>query len=167
MSNHNEGGAMDAYKVLLGEILIQRNRITRRQLEVALAMQRQDRCSAIAISAGPVLWNENNFIGEILVKLGYLNEKDIVAALGLQLGLPYIAVNKYDIDPQIVRLIPFEVAQKEKVIALDRIGDILSVVMSRPLTEAKKRLLESLTQCSIATFISTKTEIEQAIACKY
>ena len=62
------------------------------------------------------------------------------------MGLPYIAVNKYTIDPTIVRLIPIEVAQKEKVIALDRIGDILSVVMVNPLTDDKKNFLESLTQ---------------------
>lgn len=142
---------MDAYKVLLGEILIRRKKITRRQLETALEVQAKENC----------------FIGEILVKLGYLDEKDIVAALVIQLGLPYIAVNKYNIDPAIVRLIPLEVAQKEKVIALDRIGDILSVVMSNPLTENKKRFLEALTKCNIATFISTKTEIEEAIACKY
>jgi len=142
---------MDSYKALLGEILIERKRITRRQLETALGRQRQ----------------ENGFIGEILVKLGFIVEQDIVAALVVQSGLAYIAVNKYTIDPAIVRLIPFEVAQKEKTIPLDRIGDILSVVMINPLTEDKKNFLESLTQCTIAAFISTKTEIEEAIARNY
>lgn len=142
---------MDAYKVLLGEILIQRKRITRQQLETSLQKQKE----------------EDSFLGDILVKLGFIDERDIVVALVIQCGLPYIAVNKYKIDPEIVRLIPREVAQKEKVIALDRIGDILSVVMANPLSEDKKNFLESLTQCSIATFISTKTEIEEAIARNY
>ncbi len=142
---------MHAYKVLLGEILVRRNKITREQLETALEVQKKDK----------------GFIGEILVKLGFLDERDIVAALVIQLGLPYIAVNKYTIDPAIIRLIPLEVAQKERVISLDRIGDILSVVMANPLTEDKKRYLESLTKCSIVTFISTKTEIIEAIARNY
>jgi type IV pilus assembly protein PilB len=85
----------------------------------------------------------------------------------IQCGLPYIAVNKYTIDPQIVRLIPQEVAQKEKVIALDRIGEILSVVMVNPLTDEKKSYLEKLTNCRVATFISTRSEIEEAIARNY
>lgn len=142
---------MDAYKVLLGEILIQRKRITREQLEAALQSQKQ----------------KGGIIGEILVGLGLVEERDIVVALVIQCGLPYIAVNKYTIEPQVVRLIPKELAQKEKVIALDRIGDILSVVMCNPLTEDKKTQLESLTKCRIATFISTKSEIEEAIAKNY
>ena len=142
---------MDAYKALLGEILIQRKRITREQLDAALQVQKE----------------KGGIIGEILVHLGILEERDIVVALVIQCGLPYIAVNKYTIDPQIIRLIPIEVAQKEKVIALDRIGEILSVVMVNPLTEDKKNYLETLTKCRIATFISTKAEIEEAIAHNY
>ena len=142
---------MDAYKVLLGEILIQRKRITREQLEAALAIQKE----------------KGGFVGEILVGMGLLDERDIVVALVIQCGLPYIAVNKYSIDPAIVRQIPKEVAQKEKIIALDRIGDVLSVVMVNPLTDGQKEYLETLTKCHIATFISTKTEIEEAIARNY
>ena len=142
---------MDAYKVLLGEILIQRNRVTREQVEGALKIQKE----------------KGGFIGEILVNLGILDERDIVVALVIQCGLSYIAVNKYTIDPQIVRLIPQEVAQKEKVIALDRIGEILSVVMLNPLTDEKKNYLEALTKCKVVTFISTKSEIEEAIARNY
>jgi len=142
---------MDAYKVLLGEILIQRKRITRQQLDDALQTQK----------------SKGGFIGEILVNMGLLDERDIVVALVIQYGMPYIAVNKYSIDPGIVRLIPKEIAQKEKLIALDRIGDILSVVMVNPLSEEKKIELESLTKCRVATFISTKGEIEEAIARNY
>lgn len=142
---------MDAYKVLIGEILIQRRRITRQQLEAALQVQRE----------------KGGIIGEILVSLGMLDERDIIVALVIQCGLPYIAVNKYAIDPQTVRLIPKDVAQKEKVIALDRIGEVLSVVMCNPLSEDKKVHLEKLTNCRIATFISTRSEIEEAIARNY
>jgi hypothetical protein len=142
---------MDAYKTLLGEILIQRKRITPGQLEVALDVQKQ----------------KGGFIGEILVDLGMLDEQDIVVALVIQCGLPYIAVNKYVLDPQIVRLIPREVAQREKVIALDRIGEILSLVMVNPLPEEKKNYLETLTKCRVVTFISTRSEIEKAIARNY
>ena len=142
---------MDAYKVLLGEILIQRKKITREQLDNALQAQKK----------------KGGFLGEILVDLGLLDERDIVVALVIQCGLPYIAVNKYIIDPQIVHLIPKDVAQEEKVIALDRIGEILSVVMVNPLTEDKKNYLEKLTKCRIVTFISTKAEIEEAITRNY
>ena len=132
---------------LIGEILIKRRKITKEQLDAALDTQKK----------------ENGFIGEILVKLGYLDERDIVVALVVQCGLPYIAVNKYAIDPQIIKLVPKEIAARERLIPLDKIGDILSVVMTNPLNDAMKNNLEQLTHCKIATFISTKTEIEDAI----
>lgn len=138
-------------KPLIGEILVKRRYITKEQLDHALQVQKA----------------ENGFIGEILVKLGYLAERDIVVALVVQCGLPYIAVGKYDIDPQVLRLIPKEMAQKERLIPLDRIGNVLSVVMTNPLTDDRKIKLEALTKCRVATFISTKSEIEEAIARLY
>ena len=136
---------------LIGEILMKRKRITRAQLDHALEVQQK----------------ENGFVGEILVQLGYLDERDIVVALVVQCGLPYIAVNKYNVDPAVLAAIPKEVIVRERLIPLDRIGDILSVVMANPLNDAKKAELEALTKCRVAIFIATKTEIDEAIARLY
>ena len=136
---------------LIGEVLTARKNITKEQLDHALDVQKKD----------------GGFLGEILVKLGYVEERDIVVALVVQCGLPYIAVNKYAIDPTVVGLIPKQTAQDGRLIALDRIGDVLSVVMTNPLSDEQKAKLEAITKCRIATFISTKSEIEEAIARNY
>ena len=141
-------GDSPAAKQLLGEILVKRNRITPEQLNEALAVQRK----------------EAGFIGEILVKLGYLDERDIVVALVVQCSVPYIAVNKYEIDPKVLALIPESKARALHAIPLDRVGDVLSVVMVNPLGAVEKNELEQLTGCKIATFIATRTEIDEAIA---
>ena len=133
---------------LIGEILVKRNVITPKQLEEALKLQKQ----------------EKEFVGEILVKLGYLQERDIVVALMVQCGLPYIAVNKYTIDPDVIKLIPEELARSMRLIPLDKVGGVLSVVMINPLTSVMKEQLEKITRCRIATFIATKTEIDEAIS---
>ena len=138
-------------RILIGEILMKRKRITQAQLDHALEVQKK----------------ENGFVGEILVKLGYVDERDIVVALVVQCGLPYIAVNKYNIDPAVLTAIPREVVVRDRLIPLDRIGDILSVVMANPLSDAKKAELEALTKCRVAIFIATKTEIDEAIAKLY
>ncbi len=136
---------------LIGEILIKRKMISNEQLDTALQTQKKD----------------SGFIGEILVKLGFVEERDIVVALVIQCGLPYIAVNKYTIDPAVVKMIPKDVARQDRVIALDRIGDVLSVVMTNPLNVEEKTKLEKMTGCRVAAFIATKTEIEEAIARHY
>ncbi|MFA5060360.1 MAG: hypothetical protein WC676_07020 [Candidatus Omnitrophota bacterium] len=135
-------------KQLLGQILIKRNLLAADQLKEALEVQKKD---------GGVL-------GEILVNLGYVTERDIVVALIVQCGFPYIAVNKYEIDPKVTQLIAEETARKFHVIPLDRVGDVLSVVMANPLNLPMIEELENTTKCKIATFIATKTEIDEAIS---
>ena len=138
-------------KQLMGQILIKRNLINQDQLKEALEVQKK----------------EGGFVGEILVKLGYVTERDIVAALSMQCDFPYINVNKYEIDSKVVQLIPEETARKYHAISLDRVGDVLSVVMANPLDSAVIEELEDITGCKIATFIATKAEIDEAIAHRY
>ena len=106
-------------------------------------------------------------MGEVLTNLGYVTEIDIVTALVVQCNLPYIAVTKHIIDKDIARLIPADVARRDRLVPLDKIGNILSVVMLNPLDEKTRRDVESLTGCHIATFISTRSEIDQALARLY
>lgn len=141
----------DPKRQLIGEILLERKKITTAQLEQALKIQQEG----------------HGILGEILVKLGYVDERDIVVALIVQCGLPYISVNKYKINPEILKLIPADVARAYHVIPLDRIGDVVSVVMTNPLTEDLKQKLEAITSCQVATFISTKKEIDDAILRSY
>jgi type IV pilus assembly protein PilB len=136
-------------KRLIGEVLIERGLITSAQLEKALGVQKKEGASV--------------FIGEVLVQLGYLSEVDIAIALVVQCNLPYIAVNKHHVEPDVLRLIPAEVARRSRLVPLDRIGNILSVVMSNPMNELVREEVESLTGCRIAVFISTQTEIDAAI----
>ena len=134
---------------LIGEILVERGLVTPQQLAQALALQ----CSA----------QKPEFIGEILIRLGYVTEIEIVTALVLQCNLPFIAVSKHEIDPAVLALIPPEIARRERIIPLDRIGKILSVVMQNPLDNELREDVERLTGCCIATFISTRAEIESAL----
>jgi type IV pilus assembly protein PilB len=123
--------------------------ITRQQLYHALEVQKTS-------SAG-------KYVGEVLIDLGYLTEIDIVTALVLQCNLPYLSIRRHEVDPAIVQLIPAEMARRERMVPLDRIGCVLSVVVSSPLNQAVRTQVESLTGCRVATFVSTRSEIDQAI----
>jgi len=135
-------------KQLLGQILIKRGMITKEQLQNALELQAK----------------EGGVLGETLINLGYVTERDIVVALIVQCGLPYIAVNKYEIDRKVIELISSKVARQFHIMPLDRVGDVLSVVMANPLDSAMINEVEHLTGCKVATFIATKTEIDEAIS---
>lgn len=132
----------------LGDILVKRRVITPEQLAQALKIQKR----------------EQKYLGEILIQLGYLEERDIVVALVVQYNLPYIAIDRYTVDSHIVRLIPEPFLREHCIFPLDRVGEVLSVVMANPLDQAVRAELKRMTGCRIAPFIATKTEIQRAQA---
>ena len=134
-------------KELIGQILVKRGFITKEQLQDALVKQK----------------SEGVILGEVLVKMGYVTERDVVVALIVQCGFPYLAVTKYSIDDGIIRLIPEETARKYHIIALDKVGNILSIVMSDPLNTTVISEIEQLTKNKVATFIAARSEIDEAI----
>ncbi|NIM04834.1 MAG: hypothetical protein GTO55_02685 [Armatimonadetes bacterium] len=58
----------------IGEILVEKELVTRAQLEEALVLQRRQ---------------PGKKIGEVLVKLGYVDKKDVLRAHAEQLGMMY------------------------------------------------------------------------------
>ncbi len=136
-----------AKRRFLGEILLERRKITPDQLELALRTQRR----------------EGGYLGEILVKLGFIEEQEVIAALVIQCHLPYIAVDRYEINREVVALVPKELASRHCIMPLDRVGDVLSLVMLDPLDMDLRADVGHLTNCRIAPFISTRREIEKAI----
>ena len=138
-------------KEKLGEILVKRGKANLQQLNEALEIQKK----------------EKKMVGEILVQLGYVAEIDIVVALILQCGIPYIAIKKYTIDKKVLEMIPGEIAREFHVVPLDMVGNVLSVVMLDPLNETIKSTLAQMTNCKIAVFIATKSEIDEAIVKNY
>jgi type IV pilus assembly protein PilB len=131
----------------LGEILIQRHLITRDQLREALNIQR----------------GRKGFLGEILVEMGTVTEQDLVIALVVQCHFPYIAVDRYDIDPHVIAMIPAEMACRYRTVPLDKVGNVLSVVMRNPMDVFIRRELRKLTDCQIFSFIATNEEIRRAM----
>ncbi len=131
----------------LGELLIERSVIGAKQLERALDVQRE----------------KGGLIGEILVELGFAKEEDIAHALTAQYGFPYLPLKNYEIDLEIVKLIPQNVANQYCLIPIDKIGNSLTVAMSNPLNVQAIEDIELLTKCKVQTFVSTTSDIREAI----
>jgi len=131
----------------IGDVLLDRGIINQKQLEEALEIQKK----------------ENRYVGEILEELGYIEDRDVVTALVVQCHLPYIAIDKYEISPAIIQLVPKAMACRYTLIPLDRVGDVLSVVMVNPLDTVVQEELQKMTHCKIVPFIAERLKIESAI----
>ena len=135
----------------LGEVLISRGLVTEDQLNEALAIQKK----------------ENRRIGEILVRLKYITEESIVWALTVMYGYPYLPLDRYSMDKEVIQLIPEELAKKHQIVAVDHIGSVLTIAVVNPLSETAIQEIETITKCKIEIFISMMTEVNKIIQTSY
>lgn len=131
----------------LGELLINEGLITNEQLQEALKQQQKI----------------GGLLGEVLIKLGYVTEPDIAAALSTQFGLPYINAVNYTVTKDVFDLLPREFLLQNELIPLDKIGNIVTIAVSGTLSEKVFEEIEKKTGCQIFVFVSTASQIKQAI----
>lgn len=131
----------------LGELLVERGSINKKQLEHALKTQRE----------------KGGLIGQVLVMLGYATEEAIAQALTAQYGFPYLPLKNYDIDSAIVKIVPKNVASQFCLIPIDKIGNNLTIAMSDPLNNLAIEDIELVSGLCVQIFVSTATDIRSAI----
>lgn len=101
----------------LGKLLIQRRRITDKQLEQALAEQ---------------LKSGGERLGEILLRLGFVSEDDLVECLGEQYSLPVVKLNRFLVDHAILDAFPQRFLEKNLVCPMFRVEDTTTVAVGDP-----------------------------------
>ena len=69
---------------------------------------------ALEEQKGPV------FLGEILVKKGWVTEEEAAQSLSEQLGIDYIDLAKYSLEPDLINILPEDVARRRLAIPLSR-----------------------------------------------
>ncbi len=134
-------------KKFLGELLIERGVINKTQLDEAIVYQKK----------------EGGLIGEAFVILKYASEEDIAQALTSQYGFPYLPLSNYEIEKEVLSSLSRDVCEKLCLVPIDKIGASLTLAMSNPLSLEAIEEAESLTGCSVQTFVSTSTDIRKAI----
>lgn len=131
----------------LGELLVERRVITKQELEGALAVQKE----------------KGGLIGQILVDLGYASEEAIAQAITAQYGFPYLPLENYEIDPDVIKLIPKNVASQYCLIPIDKIGNNITIAMSNPLNTLAIEDIELISGLCVQIFVGTGTDIQRAI----
>jgi type II secretory ATPase GspE/PulE/Tfp pilus assembly ATPase PilB-like protein len=135
----------------LGEILLKSKIITGEQLEIALSYQK---------TTGLPL-------GEMLVKLNYINEETMRQALCKHLNIPFIDLDKFTVDPSLRKLINKSYAKNNRVIPLANLGNTITLAMEDPTSTAVIKELRSSTGLTINIVTSTSSKIRHAFAKLY
>lgn len=131
----------------LGELLVKENLITPVQLQQALAEQKK--------SGGR--------LGSNLTKLGFISEDELTEFLSRQYGVPSINLSEFEIDPNVVSLVPQDLAIKHQLIPVNRSGNTLVVAMTDPSNIFAIDELRFATGYNIEVVVATEKSIKEAI----
>jgi type IV pilus assembly protein PilB len=133
--------------VRIGELLLKEKRISPEQLQEALTYQKA----------------HGGKLGINLVKLGLVTDEDIMSVLSRQYGVPSINLDRFVIDPAVIRLVPAETAQKYQVIPLSRSGATLTIAMSDPTNVFAMDDVKFMTGYNVEPVVASEAMLAEAI----
>jgi hypothetical protein len=138
----------------LGTILMQTAFVTRDQLDEAIKLQTQTR---------------EGRIGEWLLRLGFVEEHQITAALAQQYGLPLINLNNSDANADAVRMIPGKVAKCSGLVPVgfeDR-QTALRIAVTAPVNFHSQAAIRRMVRKGIVAYIGDESAIEKLLEQMY
>lgn len=131
----------------LGDLLLDAGLINMQQMEHILVLQRQN----------------GKKIGEIIVEEGYAEEKDIIEILKIQMGILHVNLEKQQIDAEVPKLIPENMARRHSLIPFKIERGRLFVAMADPLNIVAIDDVKIYTGMEVEPIITTRQEILKAI----
>jgi type IV pilus assembly protein PilB len=135
----------------LGDLLVKEKIITPEQLEQANKVQKEQSCR----------------LGSALVKLGFLTDEDVTNFLSRQYGVPAINLSYFEIDPAVVKLIPFETAKRYQILPLSRVGASLTIAMVDPTNVFAMDDIKFMTGFNIEPVVASESSILSGIEKAY
>jgi type IV pilus assembly protein PilB len=131
----------------LGQILIELGMITPEQLETALEEHRRTPKS----------------IGRVLIDMGMIKEGDLVRALAEQVGLEFVDLTEYPVDPTATTLLPEALARRYRAIPIGERDGKLLVAMSDPANVYALDDIRTITNRDVQPLVATAADVERAI----
>ncbi len=100
----------------IGDLLISKGLLTKKQLDIALIQQRV---------TGAIL-------GDTLISLGFVTAREFAQTIAHQFGIEYLDLRSYTITEEALRLVPKDTAQKGAFIPLEMKDGTLSIGVMNP-----------------------------------
>ncbi|HZH74197.1 MAG TPA: type IV-A pilus assembly ATPase PilB [Mariniphaga sp.] len=136
----------------LGELLVENKIITKQQLLEGLKFQTSHSC----------------LLGDALIATGAITDENVINHfLSKQLSQGKLSLKDLEFDHSIVELIPYDMAQKYNMIAINKINRILTVAISDPKNIFMLDAIKFLTGYTIKPVLSHSKEIQEAINLNY
>ena len=131
----------------LGDILLEGGLVTTDQLQQAVSEQQR----------------LGKSLGRVLVELGMVTESQLVASLAQQIGLQFVDLSEYPIDPSAAALVPDAVSRRHNAIAIGYDEGRIVVAMADPANVFAIDDFRSITGMEVKPVVATKADVVNAI----
>ena len=131
----------------IGELLVQRDLLTVDQLR---------RAKEEAAAQGTRL-------GYQITNLGYIEENALAELLSAEYGVPSINLDEFEIDPEVIQLVPEHVALKHTLVPVNRAGSTLIIATSDPSNIFALDDVKFLTGYNVEPVVAPEEALRRAI----
>lgn len=131
----------------LGELLVKKEYITRKQLEKALKKAEE----------------ENKELDKAIFELGYITEKEIYQILAEDLGFEFVDLSEIELKPDLAQFLPDNIAKRYNAVPIKFNGEKLVVAMVDPLDTNAVDDIMLMTGLDVETVMATESDIRRAI----
>jgi type IV pilus assembly protein PilB len=131
----------------LGEILLESGLVTPEQLDDLLTEQTGSR----------------RRLGKILVEKGLIDEAELISLIEAQLNIPQVNLYGCKIDPDVATSIPREMAERYRVIPIERRGELLRLAMADPMNLAAVDDVAMITGMEVEPVIAAESAVIHVI----
>ena len=131
----------------IGELLVQKDLLTVDQLRRA-----RDEAAA-----------QGTRLGYQITNLGYIDENTLAELLSAEYGVPSINLDEFQIDPEVVALVPEHVALKHTLVPVNRAGSTLIIATSDPSNIFALDDVKFLTGYNVEPVVAPEEALRRAI----
>lgn len=131
----------------LGELLVRENIINIEQLQKAQEEQKRG----------------GGRLGSQLVKMGMIQENDLLNFLSKQYHVPSINLEDFEIEPDIIKLVSEEVALKHQILPVHRAGSSLVIAMADPSNIYAIDDVKFLTGYNVEVVVASESQIARSL----
>lgn len=134
----------------LGDLLVDAKVITEEQLQDALIRK-----------------ESGERLGDVLIRDHLVTEQTLIEVLEFQLGIPHVSLGQFPIDPDIIQLVPKEIAKRYLLVPLRKEKNKLFIAMADPMDYFAIEEVRMLTGFKVEPCIATKQDIYKTISKYY
>ncbi len=133
--------------VTVGDILLEKGKITAEQLQAAIAARK----------------SPADRIDRLLVQLGFVDEQDVLEIHGELMSIEVVDLSEVEIDVELLRQMPMRLIHQRGIIPISRTRDTLRVATADPYDITAFDELRMFTDLRIEPVLASESEIQRII----